>query len=211
MLLLVSSLGRSRVPRRSVVEVTLISRLQDQGSSRSSGDLLLLLVPEGNREICGLWAPSEMPAARAGHRNAESRQNSQGWGMGVWWQGPPCGEMLEYCRWEAAKVQREGRVKNSWWRVACPRQGVKRDCPPGREREAMGYEILQNTPRAGAFVSADDLAENFNCQLVMPKVEGDRAKLEWRGGKLWQRWMNSNSGADLTEKLVQSKFESCSK
>ena len=51
------------------MEVILISCLQDQASSRSSGDLLILLVPEGIiRDIRGLWAPSAMLAARAGCR-----------------------------------------------------------------------------------------------------------------------------------------------
>lgn len=62
LLLLVSSPGHSRVPRRSVV--TLISGLQDQASAWLSGDLLLLLVPESIREIHGLWPPSAMLGTR---------------------------------------------------------------------------------------------------------------------------------------------------
>lgn len=57
--------GHSRVPRRSVV--TLISGLQDQASAWSSGDLLLLLVPESIRDqesIHGLGLPSAMLGTR---------------------------------------------------------------------------------------------------------------------------------------------------
>jgi len=100
-LLLVTSPGCSGVPRRSVVEVTLISCLQDQASSWSAGDLLLLSVPEVIREICGLWTPSvmlagELAAVPSGHRNAKSRQPGGEWGSGGW--DLPCSEMLESCR-----------------------------------------------------------------------------------------------------------------
>lgn len=44
---------------------------------------------------------------------------------------------------------------------------MKRDCPPGRESEAMGYGMLQNTPRVGAFISADDLAENLDLTVSL--------------------------------------------
>ena len=56
------------------------------GQFWSSGDLLLLLVPEGLGAIHGLWATSAALGARAaglsGHRNAKGRQHFQGWGMG---------------------------------------------------------------------------------------------------------------------------------
>lgn len=64
LLVLVSSPGHSREPRRSAVEVILISGLQDHASAWSFGDLLLFLVPESIREIHGLWAPSAMPEDR---------------------------------------------------------------------------------------------------------------------------------------------------
>lgn len=87
MLLLVISPGRSRVPRRSVVEVTLISCLQDQGSSQSSGDLLLLSVPEGDLwpvgTICDAWSQSRLPAPRdTGMPRTTSTSRDEEWGSG---------------------------------------------------------------------------------------------------------------------------------
>ena len=63
---------------------------------------------------------------------------------------------------------REGWVKNSCrdqsreWR-----QGMRWGCLLGRESEAMGHGILQNTLRAGALISDDDLAENLNLTVSL--------------------------------------------
>lgn len=148
LLLLVSSPGYSRVPGRSAVGVTLISGLQDHASAWSFGDLLFL-IPESIREIHG-----HHPQCLGTGNGA-----SPGWGS-----GDMNSSVLE-C-WNAAGDKQQNGKESDGSKIpaairAANRDRMKGDSSLGRESEAKGPCKIH---------SAEDLAENLNCQLVMPKV-----------------------------------------
>lgn len=108
-----------------------------------------------------LLAPPDAGMLRAGSTARDGE-----WGSGG--RDPPAVKGWSI----AGEKQKKGKGRGGSKTPAMTRagngdRGMKWDYPPGRESEATGYGILQNTPRAGAFVSADDLAENLNLTVSL--------------------------------------------
>lgn len=116
-------------------------------------DLAPFLVPEGLREIHGLWAPSAMPGDREWGLTRDIRGGS--------------GDMSSPLGWNAVgDKQQNGKERDGSKIPAAIRaangDGMKWESSLGRESEAKGPCKMHS--------AAEDLAENLSCQLVMPGV-----------------------------------------
>lgn len=99
-----------------------------------------------------------MPRAGSTARDGE-------WGSGG--RDPPAVKCWSIAGEKQQKGKGRDRSKTPAMTRAGNGDGMKWDCPPGRESEATGCGILQNIPRVGAFISADDLAENLNLTVSL--------------------------------------------